>query len=160
MTTEEGTRLAGVDPSYATRDLYCAIKNGNFPQWKLEMQIMTQEQSEAMPCCFSDITREWDPITHPLMEVGILTLDRNPNNHFLDVEQAAFCPGNLCPGIEGFLDKTFQARAFAYADAQRYRLGANFAQLEVNRPKVCVNNYQQDGLMAFHQVGKTNYYPN
>ncbi|XP_040266629.1 vegetative catalase-like [Bufo bufo] len=160
LATDEAIRLAGVDPDYATRDLYCSIKNGNFPQWRLEMQLMTQEQSEAMPCCFTDITREWDEEQHPLMEIGILTLNENPKNHFKEVEQAAFCPGNLCPGIEAAPDKAFDARAFAYADAQRARLGPNFAQLEVNRPIVCVNNYQQDGLMTFDQVGKTNYFPN
>jgi catalase len=157
----EATRLAGTDPDVATRDLYDAIAAGKFPAWELKVQIM--EIAEELNQDFDplDPTKTWPEDKFPLMAVGKMVLDRNPGNFFAEVEQAAFCPASLVPGIELSADKLLQGRVFSYTDTQRHRLGPNYLQLPINRPLVEVNNNQRDGAMQqmIHE-GTVNYEPN
>ncbi|MDD5774713.1 MAG: catalase [Candidatus Omnitrophica bacterium] len=157
----EAARLAGSDPDVATRDLYEAIAAGKFPAWDLKVQIM--EIADELNQDFDplDPTKIWPEDKFPLMLVGKMVLDRNPKNFFAEVEQAAFCPASIVPGIELSADKLLQGRSFSYTDAQRYRLGANYLQLPVNRPLAQVNNNQRDGAMQFAiPEGTVNYEPN
>lgn len=155
--------LAGSDPDYSIRDLFNAIAKGDFPSWNVNIQIMTFEQAEKHKYNPFDVTKVWSQKEFPLIPVGRMTLDRNPNNYFAEVEQAAFAPSHLVPGIEPSPDKMLQGRLFSYADTHRHRLGPNYLQLPVNCPyRVSVKNYQRDGPMTFNdnQAGAPNYYPN
>ncbi len=163
LTREEATRLAGEDPDHATRDLYDAIERGEYPSWTLKMQIMTPEQAKDYRFDILDITKVWPHGDFPLIEVGRLVLDRNPKNYFAEVEQAAFCPGNLVPGIAASPDKMLQARIFSYHDTHIHRLGPNYHLIPVNAPKAAAeNSYQRDGLMRVDGNGGSgpNYWPN
>ena len=162
LTRAEATRLAGEDPDHATRDLFEAIESGDFPRWTLFVQIMTPEQAEASPVHPFDVTQVWPHRDYPLQEVGVLELNRNPENYFAEVEQAAFSPGNLVPGIGLSPDKMLQARVLSYGDAHRYRLGVNYESLPVNRPRSPVHHYHRDGRMRFDGNGGSgpNYEPN
>jgi catalase len=162
LTREEATELKGRDPDHATRDLFDAIERGDPPAWNVSVQIMKPEEAEDYRFHPFDITKVWPHGDYPLMPLGRMVLDRNPENYFVDVEQAAFSPANLVPGIAPSPDKMLQGRLFSYHDAHRYRLGVNYAQLPVNRPKALVLNYQRDGhmrTMSGHE-GSPNYYPN
>jgi len=155
--------LAGSDPDYSIRDLYTAIAKENFPSWTLKVQIMTFAQAERFKFNPFDLTKVWPQSEYPLHEVGKMVLNRNPNNYFAEVEQIAFSPANLVPGIEPSPDKMLQGRLFAYADTHRHRLGANHLQLPVNCPyRVKPNTYQRDGPMNFTDNfgGAPNYFPN
>jgi len=158
----EATRLAAVDPDIATRDLYDTIASGGTVEYELNIQIM--EIADELKQSFDplDPTKIWPEDKFPLMRVGKMVLSRNPENFFAEVEQAAFCPAAIVPGIELSADKLLQGRVFAYADAQRYRLGANYLQLPINRPRVPVNNNQRDGAMQYapYGGGTVNYEPN
>lgn len=158
----EATRLAGEDPDIATRDLYETIASGKTVEYELNVQIM--EISDELKLSFDplDVTKTWPEELYPLMPIGKMVLNKNPENFFAEVEQAAFCPASIVPGIELSADKLLQARAFAYADTQRYRLGANYLQLPINRPLVPVNNNQRDGAMQYapYGGGTVNYEPN
>jgi catalase len=163
LTREEAERLKGSDPDHATRDLHNAIKNGEFPSWTLQMQIMPAEEAKNYRFDIFDVTKVWPHQDYPPIDIGKMVLNRNPSNYFAEVEQAAFSPGNFVPGIGTSPDKMLQGRLFAYHDAHRYRLGANYLLLPVNQPKgVKAKNYQRDGLMRFdgNEGDTVNYYPN
>ncbi len=154
FTQEEADRIAGTDPDYHTRQLFEAIEKKQFPKWTMYVQIMPEKEAEKYRWNPFDLTKVWPHGDYPLIEVGVLELNRNPQNYFADIEQAAFAPSNVVPGISFSPDKMLQARIFAYADAHRYRLGVNYERLPVNRPKYAeVNNYQRDGSMRFDDNG-------
>jgi catalase len=163
LTSEEAARIAGTDPDYCQRDLMKAIERGDFPSWTLKMQIMPAADAAAYRFNPFDLTKVWPYSDYPLIEVGRLVLDRNPDNYFAEVEQAAFNPANYVPGIGPSPDKMLQGRLFAYADTQRYRLGINHTMLPVNSPHAArANNYGRDGSMRFDGNGgrAKNYEPN
>ncbi|HEX3134906.1 MAG TPA: catalase [Planctomycetota bacterium] len=162
LTAEESTRIAGSDPDHATRDLFEHIKAGNVAAWKAYVQIMPFSDAETYRFDPFDVTKVLLYKDYPLIPIGRLVLDRNPQNFYADIEQAAFSPSNFVPGVEASPDKLLQGRLFSYPDAHRYRLGTNFQQLPVNQAKVPVNNYQRDGLMRVDGNGgpAVNYEPN
>jgi catalase len=162
LSPEKAAILAGIDPDYAGRDLFEAIERREFPKWKMQVQIMPESNAETYHLNPFDLTKVWPHNDFPLVDVGILELNRNPQNYFAEVEQSAFSPANLPPGIGASPDKMLQARLFAYPDAQRYRIGANYQHLPVNRPKNEVANYQRDGSMRFdtNMEPQDNYEPN
>ncbi|MBW7460853.1 catalase KatA, partial [Paenibacillus sepulcri] len=131
LTEEVGTQIAGENPDHHTEDLFNAIKNGDFPAWKLFVQIMPLEDADTYRFDPFDVTKVWSQKDYPLIEVGRMVLDRNPDNYFAEVEQATFSPGTLVPGIDVSPDKMLQGRLFAYADAHRYRVGANHQALPI-----------------------------
>jgi catalase len=163
LTREEAERLSGSDPDHATRDLYEAIERGDYPSWTLEMQILTPEQTRDFPWDLFDITKVWPHGEAPPIKIGKLVLNCNPVNYFAEVEQAAFCPGNVVPGIAISPDKMLQARVFSYHDTHIHRLGPNYHLIPVNAPKCAPeNNYQRDGFMRVDNDGGggPNYWPN
>jgi len=163
LTRDEAVRLSGEDPDHATRDLYQTIAQGGEAAWKVYVQIMTPEQAEQYRFDPFDITKVWWHSDFPLIPIGRLVLNRNPENYYAEIEQAAFTPSNFVPGIAPSPDKMLQGRLFAYPDAHRYRLGANYAMLPVNQPRAAqAANYQRDGYMRFDSNGQgaPNYYPN
>jgi catalase len=163
LTREESTRLAGEDPNHATTDLFKAVERGEFPSWRVCVQIMPPEDAKSYRWNIFDITKVWPHADYPLVEIGRMTLNRNPENYFADVEQAAFSPGNLVPGIAASPDKMLQARLVSYHDAHLYRLGPNYQLLPVNAPRGCkAANYQRDGYMRLdgNEGGGPNYWPN
>lgn len=163
LTREEAGRISGQDPDHATRDLYEAIKRGDYPSWTLEMQILTPEQANDFRWDILDITKVWPHAEAPPIKIGKLVLNRNPINYFAEVEQAAFGPGNLVPGIAASPDKMLQARLFSYHDTHLHRLGPNYHLLPVNASKQAPeNSYQRDGSMRFdaNGAGGPNYWPN
>jgi catalase len=162
LSPAEATRLAGTDPDYAQRDLFSAIDRGEFPKWRMCIQVMSDEQAASRAENPFDVTKTWSQKEFPLIEVGVLVLNRNPQNYFGEVEQAAFAPSNVIPGIGLSPDRMLQGRVFAYADAHRYRIGTNHQQLPVNAPRCPYQNYQRDGAMRFDGNGGSapNYEPN
>ncbi|RIW28626.1 catalase [Bacillus salacetis] len=158
ITNEVAARIAGENPDYHTEDLFNSIEKGDFPVWKLYVQIMPLEDAETYRFDPFDVTKVWSHKDYPLVEAGRMVLDRNPENYFAEVEQATFSPGTLVPGIEVSPDKMLQGRIFAYSDAHRYRVGANHNALPVNRPKNEVKNYQRDGQMRFDSNGGSSVY--
>ncbi|GFV13657.1 catalase [Trichonephila clavipes] len=146
LTNEEAQKLAGTDPDYAIRDLYNAIANRHFPSWTMYIQVMTFEEAKNWKFNPFDLTKVWPKKEFPLIKVGKLVLNRNPKNYFAEVEQLAFSPSYMVPGIEPSPDKMLQGRLFAYADTHKYRLGANFLQIPVNCPyRTLPRNYERDG---------------
>ena len=160
LTQEEADRLAGSDPDYHTRDLFDAIKRGDHPSWTLKMQIMPFEEAKTYRFNPFDMTKVWPHSDYPFIEVGRMTLDRNATDNHTEIEQAAFQPNNLVPGIGLSPDKMLLGRVFSYADAHRARLGANYQQIPVNAPKAPVNSYSKDGVMRIHPVTDPVYFPN
>jgi catalase len=163
FTGEEAERMRGVDPDCVTRDLYESIARGDYPSWRLEVQIMTPEQAKSYRFDPFDITKVWPHADFPPVDVGRLVLDRNPENYFAEVEQAAFSPGNFVPGIGPSPDKMLQGRLFSYHDTHLHRLGPNYHLLPVNAPKATrMNSYQRDGSMRSDDNGGggPNYWPN
>jgi catalase len=160
LTQEEADRLAGEDGDYHTRDLYQAIQRGEYPSWTLKMQIMPFEEAKTYRFNPFDLTKVWPHSDYPLIEVGQMTLDRNPTDNHTEIEQVAFQPNNLVPGIGPSPDKMLLARLFSYADAHRARLGVNYQQIPVNAPKVPVHSYSKDGVMRMHPVTDPVYFPN
>jgi len=163
LSTEKANELAGSDPDYSIRDLYNAIAKGNYPSWTLNLQIMTPQQAER--CSFNpfDVTKVWPHKDYPFIPVGKLVFDTNPKNYFAEVEQIAFSPAHMIPGIEPSPDKMLQGRLFSYVDTHRHRLGANYKQIPVNCPYAArVQNYQRDGPARVdgNQAGAPNYFPN
>ncbi|EEB14972.1 Catalase, putative [Pediculus humanus corporis] len=159
----KANQLSADDPDYAIRDLYNAIENGQYPSWSFYIQVMTFEQAERFKYNPFDLTKIWPHSEYPLIPVGKLVLNRNPKNYFAEVEQIAFSPSHLVPGIEPSPDKMLQGRLFSYADTHRHRLGANYLQLPVNCPyRTTVANYQRDGPQNYgnNQDGAPNYFPN
>ena len=163
FTGQEADAMRGIDPDIATRDLFDAIAEEVFPSWLLEVQIMTPEQARTYRFDPFDVTKVWPHGDFPPVPVGRLVLNRNPGNYFADVEQAAFSPGNLVPGIGPSPDKMMQARIFGYHDAHRHRLGPNYHLIPVNSPRGSgFVNYQRDGAMRTDGNGGNapNYWPN
>lgn len=162
FTREEAVKIAGENPDQATEDLFDAIERRDFPKWRLAVQIMPEAEAETYHLNPFDLTKVWPHKDYPLIEVGIVELNRNPDNYFAEVEQAAFAPANVVPGISFSPDKMLQARILSYPDAHRYRLGVNYESLPVNRPHSEVNHYHRDGAMRFDGNGgaSPNYEPN
>jgi len=160
LDRHEATRLAGVDPDYLIRDLFDTIANGGEVGYELCVQLMEIKDELKQDFDPLDPTKTWPEDKFPLMPVGKMVLNRNPENFFAEVEQAAFCPASIVPGVEFSADKLLQGRIFSYADTQRHRLGANYLQLSINRPTVEVNNSQRDGAMQLGEFGgPVNYEP-
>jgi len=162
MTDKESAELIAEDRESHQRDLFEAIKKGDFPKWNVKVQIMTEEEADKTSYNPFDLTKVWPHGEFPLIDVGVMELNRNPENYFAEVEQSAFSPANMVPGISHSPDKMLQFRIFSYADAHRYRLGVNYEDLPVNKPKAAVNNYHKDGSMRFNDNagGAVNYEPN
>jgi catalase len=156
----EADRLAGVDGDYHQRDLYSSIEAGNFPSWTLKMQIMPFEDAKTYHINPFDLTKTWPHADYPLIDVGRLTLDRNVSDYHTEIEQAAFEPNNQVPGTGLSPDKMLLARGFSYADAHRARLGVNYKQIPVNRPKVEVHSYSKDGVGRTVNASDPVYAPN
>ncbi|XP_076288856.1 catalase [Lasioglossum baleicum] len=163
LLAEKAAQLSSSDPDYSLRDLYNAIAGNRCPSWTFSIQVMTATQAKNFKWNPFDVTKVWPHKEFPLIPVGKLVLDRNPENYFADVEQIAFDPAHMIPGIEPSPDKMLQGRLFAYGDTHRHRLGPNHLQLPVNCPYKAISamNYQRDGLMPlYNQGGAPNYYPN
>lgn len=162
FTDEEAVKMAGENPNHATEDLFNAIESGNYPQWDVYVQIMTPEEAEEYKFDPFDITKVWYHADYPLIPLGKMVLNRNPENFFAEVEQSAFAPSNFVPGIGPSPDRLLQGRLFSYEDTQRHRLGANHHQIPVNRAKNAkISNYQRDSYMNVDNKGSgPNYYPN
>lgn len=158
LSNEVASQLAGENPDYHTEDLFYSIEKGDFPSWKLFVQIMPLEDANTYRFDPFDVTKVWSQKDFPLIEVGRMVLNRNPENYFAEVEQATFSPGNFVPGIEPSPDKMLQGRLFAYADAHRYRVGVNHNHLPINRPLSGANHYQRDGQMRFDNNGGGSVY--
>jgi catalase len=158
----EAATLVGQDRETHQRDLYEAIEGGEYPRWRLMVQIMPEVEAAKYHVNPFDLTKVWPHADYPLVEVGVLELNRNPENYFAEVEQSSFSPSNVVPGISWSPDKMLQARIFSYADAHRYRVGTNYEMLPVNRPRCPVHNYIRDGAMRFdaNEGGKVHYEPN
>lgn len=161
LSPQKAAELSGENPDYAIQDLYNAIANGNFPSWSLKIQVMTMEQAEKSKMNPFDVTKVWSQSEFPLIPVGRMVLNRNPANYFAEVEQIAFAPSHLIPGVEASPDKMLQGRLFSYADTHRHRLGANYLQIPVNCP-FKTRNYFRDGPQTVNdnQNGAPNYFPN
>lgn len=167
LTADEATRLAGEDAEYHRRDLFAAIKRGEYPRWTLSVQVMDYEEAKTYRLNPFDLTKVWPHADHPLHEVGVLELNENPTNFFAQIEQAAFAPSNIVPGIGFSPDKMLLGRVFGYADAHRARIGTNFHQLPVNQPlgveggMEATNQWMVDGNMTYHHGGaQAVYAPN
>lgn len=162
LTDAEAEAIVAKDRESNQRDLLESIDRGDFPKWKMFIQVMTEEQANKMPYNPFDLTKIWYKKDFPLIEVGYFELNRNPDNYFAEVEQAAFNPANVVPGIGFSPDKMLQGRLFSYGDAQRYRLGVNHHQIPVNAPRCPVNSYHRDGQMRVNNnAGSTlAYEPN
>lgn len=162
LTDAESEAVVAKDRESNQRDLLDSIDRGDFPKWKMFIQVMTEEQANNMPYNPFDLTKVWYKKDFPLIEVGHFELNRNPDNYFAEVEQAAFNPANVVPGIGFSPDKMLQGRLFSYGDAQRYRLGVNHHQIPVNAPRCPVNSYHRDGQMRVNNnAGSTiAYEPN
>lgn len=148
-TNAEAEQIIGKCRESYQRELFGTIDRGDFPKWRMMIQVMTEEQAEKTPYNPFDLTKVWPHADFPLIEVGILELNRNPDNYFAEIEQAAFSPSNIVPGISFSPDKMLQARIFSYADAHRHRLGTHYEALPVNAPKCPVAHYHKDGAMRF-----------
>lgn len=162
LAPDEAGRIAGSDPDYSQRDLFNAIEHKNYPRWRVCIQVMTEQQATTFRWNPFDLTKIWPHAEYPLIEVGEMELNRNPQNYFAEVEQSAFSPANIVPGMGFSPDKMLQGRLFAYNDAHRYRVGTNYAQLPVNAPKCPFHNNQRDGSMRFdgNAGAAPNYEPN
>ena len=158
LSNEEATRIAGEDADAHRKDLFEAIKNGDFPKWDVSVQIMPYEDAKTYRFNPFDLTKTWSNKDYPLIKVGEFELNQNPVNHFAQIEQAAFSPSNLVPGIGFSPDKMLLGRVFSYPDAQRNRLGTNYNQLPVNRPVNDVNTYSKEGAMEFFHSGDAPVY--
>ena len=160
MTQEQADQMAGSDADYHRRDLFEAIKRGDYPTWTLQMQIMPFEDAKTYRVNPFDLTKVWSHKDYPLIEVGKLTLDRNPTDFHSEIEQAAFEPNNMVPGTGLSPDKMLLARSISYADAHRARLGVNYKHIPVNTPKSPVHSYTQGGAMRIRHSTDPVYTPN
>lgn len=166
FTAEEAGKLAGSDPDWATRDLFEAIRKREYPTWTVYVQVMSEEEAGAPNNreILQDVTKIWPHGRFPLQPLGRLVLNRNPENYFAEIEQVAFSPSHMVPGIEASADKMLQGRLFSYPDTHRHRLGPNYQQIPVNQARCARPFHQQrDGLMTVSGVGLSslaNYEPN
>lgn len=158
LTSEVAQEIDGSNPDHHTEDLFNSIEEGNYPAWTLKVQIMPLEDADKYRFNPFDVTKVWSQKDYPLIEVGRMVLNRNPNNYFSEVEQVTFTPGNIVPGIDFSPDKLLQGRLFAYGDAHRHRVGTNSHLLPINRPKNEVNNYHRDGAMRSDSNGGSSVY--
>ncbi|MDB4793555.1 catalase [Methylacidiphilales bacterium] len=158
MTNREAEALVAKDRESSQRDLFEAIEAGDFPKWDVKIQVMPEEEAEHYQVNPFDITKVWPHKDYPLIDVGVLELNRNPENYFAEIEQSAFSPSNIVPGISFSPDKMLQARIFSYADAHRYRVGTWYEKLPVNAPKSAVATYHLDGPMRFDQPPSSDAY--
>ncbi len=161
-TNAQAAEIVGQDRESSQRDLYEAIERGDYPKWRVCVQVMPEEDAATYHVNPFDLTKVWPHDDYPLIEIGIMELNRNPENYFADIEQAAFEPSNIVPGISFSPDKMLQARIMSYADAHRYRIGVNYAGLPANKPQCPVHNYHRDGKLRFdgNFGGAVNYEPN
>ena len=162
LTDKEAVELVGIDRESSQRDLFDAIENKDFPKWKMFIQVMTEEEAKTYHFHPFDLTKVWSKKDFPLIPVGEFELNRNPENYFQDVEQAAFNPTNIVSGIGFSPDKMLQGRLFSYGDAQRYRLGVNHYQIPVNKPTCPYHAFHRDGAMRVdgNYGGTKHYEPN
>ncbi|HHX34946.1 MAG TPA: catalase [Gammaproteobacteria bacterium] len=162
LTDQEAAELVGMDRESSQRDLYEAIEGGDFPRWTMFVQIMPEADAAKVPYHPFDLTKVWPKGDYPLIEVGYFELNKNPENYFADVEQAAFNPAHIVPGISFSPDRMLQGRLFSYGDAQRYRLGVNHAQIPVNTPRCPYHSFHRDGAMRVdgNQGSRLHYEPN
>ena len=162
LSPERAEEIAGVDGDYAQRDLLHAIDKGDFPAWTVKIQVMPEAEIDNFRWNPFDLTKVWPHAEYPLVEVGVMTLNRNPKNYFAEVEQSAFNPSNVVPGMGYSPDKMLQGRLLSYPDAHRYRIGTNYDALPINRPKAPFATYNRDGSMRFDENGGDgpNYEPN
>ncbi|WP_308131182.1 catalase [uncultured Flavobacterium sp.] len=162
FTDAEAAEMKSKDMDFAQRDLIENIDKGNFPRWDMKIQVMTEAESRTYHINPFDLTKVWPHADYPLIDVGVIELNKNPENYFQDVEQAAFAPAHVVDGIGYSPDKMLQGRLLSYPDAHRYRLGANYEQIPVNRCPFATNNYQRDGQMRIDGNGGSapNYFPN
>jgi catalase len=162
LTDEEAEAIVARDRESHQRDLYESIERGDYPRWKLFIQVMPEKDALTCPYHPFDLTKVWYHGDYPLIEVGMMELNRNPENYFADVEQAAFNPANIVPGIGFSPDKMLQGRLFSYGDAQRYRLGVNHHLIPVNQARCRTNIYHRDGAMRVdgNQGSTLGYEPN
>jgi catalase len=161
FTDAEALAMAANDPDYHVRDLFEAIVRRDAPEWSLELQIMPFEDAAGYRFNPFDVTKVWPHADYPPITIGRLVLNRNPENYFAEVEQAAFEPANMVQGIGPSPDKMLQARLFSYPDAHRHRIGTNYQQLPINQPRVDVRSYNKDGAMRFrHSSAQPVYAPN
>ncbi|MET0406341.1 MAG: catalase, partial [Cystobacter sp.] len=162
LTPEKALALAGTDPDYSQRDLFESIARGEFPRWSMEIQVMPEADAEKHRFNPFDVTKVWSQKEFPRIKVGEVVLNRNPGNYFADVEQAAFAPSAVVPGLGFSPDRMLQGRLFSYADAHRYRLGVNYHQIPVNKPTSAVYHYHRDGAGRIDGNGGPghNYHPN
>jgi catalase len=160
FTDAEAQRVSGEDPNFHLRDLHESIERGDHPSWTLAMQIMPFEDAAGYRFNPFDLTKVWPHSDYPEIPIGRMKLNRNPDNYFADIEQAAFEPANMVPGVQPSPDKMLIGRLFSYPDTHRYRIGANYLQLPVNRPKSPVHTYNRDGAMRYENPGDPVYAPN
>jgi len=163
LDAAEATRLAGTNPDYATQDLFEAIERGDYPTWTVQVQLMPYEDALKYRWNPFDVTKVWPHKDYPVIEIGKLVLNRNPDNYFAEVEQAAFSPSHMVPGIEPSPDKMLQGRLFSYPDTHRHRLGPNYQLIPINTAyNARIANYQRDGFMRVDGNGGSgpNYEPN
>lgn len=148
LNNEAALELSGSNPDYATQHLFEEIESGNHPSWTCYVQVLSPEQAEKLRWNIFDLTKVWPHSEVPLRRFGKMTLNKNPVNYFAEIEQAAFSPSHLVPGVEASADPVLQSRLFSYPDTHRHRLGVNYQQIPVNRPRCPVFNFQRDGFMA------------
>ncbi len=161
LTDDEAEAIIAGDRESHQRDLFDSIETGDFPKWRVMVQVMPEKHQEKVPYHPFDLTKVWPHKDYPLKEVGILELNRNPEDYFAEIEQSAFSPANMVPGVGPSPDKMLQFRIFSYADAHRYRLGVNYEALPVNAPRCPVHTYHRDGSMRFDgNPAAVNYEPN
>ncbi len=158
MTNREAEAIVATDRESSQRDLFQAIETGEFPRWTMQVQIMPEAEAESYHLNPFDLTKVWPHKDYPCMDIGVLELNRNPENYFAEVEQSSFSPSNIVPGISWSPDKMLQARIFSYADAHRYRIGTHYEMLPINKPKSGVNTYHMDGSMRFDAPGGSDAY--
>jgi catalase len=161
LPVAEAQMLAGANADYAIQDLFEAIERGEYPKWRVSIQIMPEKEAATYHIHPFDLTKVWPHKDYPLQEVGIVELNRNPENYFAEIEQLAAGPANIVPGTGFSPDKVLNARIFSYKDAHRYRVGVNAESLPVNRPRCPVHTYNRDGVMFDgRDGGDPNYDPN
>jgi len=162
LTDQEAEAIIGKDRESHQRDLFESIEKGDFPRWNMKIQVVPEKDADKFPFNPFDLTKVWPHKDYPLQEVGVLELNRNPENYFAEVEQAAFNPANVVPGIGFSPDKMLQGRLFSYGDAQRYRLGVNHLSIPVNAPRCPVHSFHRDGAMRVdgNQGATLGYQPN
>src|SRR5436190_7922737 len=160
LDNETAGKLSGENPDYATQDLFDKIESDNFPSWTCYIQVLSPEQAEKFRWNIFDLTKVWPQGQVPLRRFGRFTLNKNAENYFAEVEQAAFSPSHMVPGVEASADPVLQSRLFSYPDTHRHRLGVNYQQIPVNCPLKAFNPYQRDGFMSVNgNYGANPNYP-